>query len=307
MEFQPLVNPALQMQWILHNPMSFLTALANTLSVNNFYFDSMIGVFGWFNYTYKAIVYTVYFLIFGYAIRELISYKKKIFPSYVTLILFLICSAGFLLPFVAMYLYWTPVGYSQVLGVQGRYFLLLFPFVLLIIHQLFMSVGKRKIEMFFMWVFIFFISSQSLMTVYLRYYKEEKRENDLVSYMKYDPTKIKYMPINKQISILFQIKGEKKEVTGFRFYFTAHNQKVEIPYHYKIMDKSCVKTYREGDLDMKRLQGDSIYQEDFPPYLISEENICLILEPVSNSAGGNYIGIIADDQLPKIELLNTTK
>lgn len=307
MEFQPLVNPALQMQWILHNPMSFLTALANTLSVNNFYFDSMIGVFGWFNYTYKAIVYTVYFLIFGYAIRELISYKKKIFPSYVTLILFLICSAGFLLPFVAMYLYWTPVGYSQVLGVQGRYFLLLFPFVLLIIHQLFMSVGKRKIEMFFMWVFIFFISSQSLMTVYLRYYKEEKRENDLVSYMKYDPTKIKYMPINKQISILFQIKGEKKETTGFKFYFTVHNQKIEIPYQYKLMDKFCAKTHREGDLDIRKLQGDSIYQQDFTPYLISEENICLILEPVSSSPADHFISIIADGESPRIELVFPVK
>lgn len=307
MEFQPLVHPELQMQLILHNPMSFLTVLVNTLSVNNYFIESLIGVFGWFNYTYKAIVYTVYVLIFGYTIRELISYKEKILPSYVTWILFILCCASFLLPFVAMYLYWTPVGYSQILGVQGRYFLLLFPFSLLIIHQLFMSFGKRKIEMFFMWVFIIFISSQSLMTVYVRYYKEEKRENDLTSYIKYDPTKVKYMPVNKQISILFQVKGDKREVNGFRFYFTAHNQKIEIPYHYKIMDESCTKTYREGDLDLKRLQGDSIYQEDFPPYLVSEDKICLKLGPTPFSSEDRYMSIIVDDVSPKIELVFSVK
>lgn len=307
MEFQHLVNPALQTQWILLNPSGFLTALVNTLSVNNFYTESMIGILGWFNYPYQAIVYSIYFLIFGYCIREIISYKEKIFPSYMTLLLFLLCSVGFLLPFVAMYLFWTPVGYSQILGVQGRYFLPLFPFVLLIIHQLFMSVGKKKLEIFLVWIFILFISSQSLMTVYLRYYKEEKRENDLTNYIKYDPTKIKYMPIDKQISFGFDIKDDKKEITGFKFYFTTYNQKIEVPYHYKFMDKSCTKTYREGDLDIKKLQGDSVYQQDFSPYLISEENICLMLEPVSPSPEDHYISIITVDQSPKIELLNTVK
>ena len=145
------------------------------------------------------------------------------------------------------------------------------------------------------------------MTVYLRYYKETDKENDLAGYIKLDPTKVKYMPIDKQISILFKIKGEKKEVTGFKFYFTAHNQKIEISYRYKLMDKSCTKTYREGDLDMEKLQGDSIYEQDFSPYLVSEENICLMLEPVLFSAGNHFISIIADEQSPRIELLNTTK
>lgn len=307
MEFQPFVNPTLQMQGILHSPFVLFSALYNSLYTNNFYTESMIGVLGWFNYTYQPIVYSIYFLIFGYAIRELISYKEKIFPSYVILLIFVICSAGFLLPFVAMYLFWTPVGYTQVLGVQGRYFLLLFPFVLLIIHQLFISAGKRKVEMFLMWVFIFFISSQSLMTVFLRYYKEAPRADDLASYIKFDPTKLRYMPVNKQISILFEIKGEKREVTGFKFYFTAHNKKIEIPYRYKLMDKSCAKTYKEGELDMEKLQSDSIYQEDFSPYLAAEQNICLILEPTLFSAGDHYISIIADEQSPRIELLNTLR
>lgn len=303
MQFQPLINPILQIQGILHNPFIFLTASANTLSANNFYINSMVGVLGWVNYTYQSIVYSVYLLIFGYCIREIISYKEKIFPSYAALLLFLICSASFILPFFAMYLFWTPVGYSQVLGVQGRYFLLLFPFLLLIIHQLFVSAGKRKIEMFLMWIFIFFISSQSFITVYLRYYKEEKKESDLANYIKYDPTKIKYMPIDKQFSFGFEMKDEKKEITGFKFYFTAHNQKIVVPYRYKLMDASCTKTYREGDLDMKKLQGDSVYQEDISPYLVSEKNICLMLEPVSFSPTNQYISILADDKSPRIELL----
>lgn len=307
MENQSLVNSTLQIQGILHNPISFLNAFTNSLSVNNFYIESMIGVLGWFNYTYQPIVYTVYFLIFGYAIREIISYKKKIFPSYVTLILFLICCSSLILPFLAMYLMWTPVGYSQVLGVQGRYFLPLFPFILLIIHQLFISADKKKIEMFLMWGFIFFISSQSLMTIYLRYYREEKKENDLASFIKYDPTKIKYMPVNKQISFGFEMNGEKKKITGFQFYFTSHDQKIEVPYHYKFMDESCAKTYREGDLDMKKLQGDSIYQQEFPHYDASGQNVCLILEPASFSAGDHYFSIITDDQSPKIELLGAGK
>lgn len=307
MEFQSLVNPVLQMQGILHNPISFITAVVSTLYMDNFFAESIIGVLGWFNYSYMAIVYSVYFLIFGYSIREIISYKEKIFPSYVTLSLFLICSASFILPFLAMYLMWTPVGYPKVLGVQGRYFLLLFPFVLLIIHQLFISIGKREIEMFLMWFFVFFVASQSLMTVYLRYYKEANRKSDLASDIKFDPSKFKYMPINKPTIFTLEIKDERGKVFGFKFYYTTHNQKIGIPYRYKLMDKSCTRTYKEGDLDIKKLQGDSFYQQEFPPYDVSGQNTCLILEPVSFSAGDHYFSIIADDQSPQIELLGTGK
>lgn len=307
MQFQPLVNPMLQAQWMLHNPFSFFIAIINTLTVNNYFTESMIGVLGWFNYTYQPIVYSIYFLIFGYAIRELLSYKEKILPYYASLLLSFICIATFILPFLAMYLFWTPVGYSMVLGVQGRYFLLIFPFVLLLIHQLYVSIGKRKMEVFLMWVIIFFISSQSLMTVYLRYYKEPSKNNDVGNLIKYDPTKIKYMPVNKQISFGFDLKEDKKKVTGFKFSFTTHNQKIVMPYRYKLMDKSCAKTYKEGELDMEKLQSDSIYQEDFSPYLAAEQNICLILEPTLFSAGDHYISIIADEQSPRIELLNTLR
>ncbi len=307
MQFQPLVNPMLQVQGMLHNPFGFISALVNTLAANNYYIVSMIGVFGWVNYSYTAIVYSVYFLIFGYAIRELISYKEKILPKYAIMILSLICFAAFILPFLAMYLFWTPVGYTQVLGVQGRYFLLLLPFVLLLIHQLFVNIGKRKIEIFLMWLFIFFISSQSLMTVYLRYYKDIGKNSDVENLIKYDPTKIKYIPIDKQFSFGFDIKNDKKEVTGFKFYFTAHNQKITIPYQYKLMDSSCTKTYREGNLAIKKLQGDSVYQQEFSPYFASEQNICLMLEPVLSSPNENFISILVDDQSPRIELLNTLR
>lgn len=305
MQFQPLVNPMLQVQRMLHNPLGFFSAITNTLTENNYFTESMIGILGWVNYTYTPIVYSVYFLIFGYVTRELLSYKEKILPKYAIILLSFICFATFILPFFAMYLFWTPVGYSQVLGVQGRYFLILFPFVLFLIHQLFVSIGKSKVETFLVWVFIFFISSQSLMTVYLRYYQEPRKNNDVENLIKYDPTKVKYMPVNKQISILFKIKGEKKEVTGFKFYFTAHNHKIEIPYRYKLMDTSCTKTYREGEMDMKKLQSDSVYQENFPTYQVTEQNICLLLEPVSSSSADHFISILADDQSPKIELLNT--
>lgn len=307
MQFQPLVNPMLQVQWMFHNPLGFFSAIINTLTANNYFTESMIGILGWVNYSYTPIVYSVYFLIFGYVTRELLSYKEKILPKYASLLLSFICFATFILPFLAMYLFWTPVGYSQVLGVQGRYFLLIFPFVLLLIHQLYVSMGKRKIEVFLMWVIIFFISSQSLMTVYLRFYQEPRKNSDVENLIKYDPTKIKYMPVNKQISFGFETKSEEQSVSGFKFYFTAHNQKIEILYRYKLMDKSCAKTYREGDLDMKKLQGDSIYQQDFSPYLASEQNICLMLEPVSSSPLDHFISILADDQSPKIELLNNLR
>lgn len=307
MEYLSSIDPILQLQGVLHNPMSLLIAFVNTLSIHNFYTESMIGVLGWFNYAYKTIVYSVYFLVFGYLLREIIAYKAKIFPQYVIFLLFLICSTSFTLPFLVMYLMWTPVAYSQILGVQGRYFLLLFPFVFLIIHQLCMYMGKKKIEMILMWLFIFFISLQSLIVVFLRYYKETTRENDLASYINYDPTKLDYLPINKQVSFGFEMKDEKKKITGFKFSFTTHNQKIEIPYRYKLMDTSCTNTYREGNLNTKKLQSDSLYEEDFPPLIVAEQNICFMLEPILFSPQDHYMSIIVYEHSPRIELLYTAK
>ncbi len=304
MTIEPLVNPAFQMQHILQNPLSFPAAVINTLSKNDFFINSMIGVLGWFNFTYQAIVYSFYFLVFGFVIRELISYRKKILPAYAILSLFLICGAAFILPFLVLYIFWTPVGYPQILGVQGRYFLILLPFIILIIHQLFITADKNKTISGLMWFFIFFVGLQTFLTVFLRYYKESTKDDALSGYIMYDPTKLKYMTIDRQANFFFETKGEKKTMTGFKFYYSTRNQAVDVPYRYKLMDEFCKKTYREGEINIAKLPGDTIYQEEFPSISLSEEKICLKFNPDTSAGGGHYLNIIAYEDSPKIELLD---
>lgn len=310
MGIQPLVDPELQRQFVLHNPFSFLSAMIGTLNANGFYIKNTVGIFGWFNYVYNDIVYFAYLLVFGYTIREIISYKKKIFPPLVTLSIFLICSLTFILLFIAMYMLWTPVSYTQIMGIQGRYFLPLFPFVFIIIHQLLISLDERETKKVLMWVFVIFITLETIITVLSRYYIEAKSSQNEVENLinsTFDTTKLKYILIDKPTSFNININDKNPQISGFKFYFTTYNQKINVAYRFRLMDKSCTKTYKEGDLDLKKLQGDSIYEEDFSPYLVTEHNICLILEPVSLSPKNHYISLVTNDKLPIIELLGKTE
>ncbi len=307
MNLNPLVNPLLQLQHVMHNPLGFLVALLSTLYANDFYIESMVGTLGWYNFLYKPIVYIIYFLAFAYVLKKITSTNKRIFPPYITLALFLICTAVYLSIFLILYLQFTPVGFSQILGVQGRYFLPLIPFVLIIIRELIISFDRKKTEKILACIFVLFVSIQSLSVVLQRYYIKDKGEDDSNTYLKLDPTSFNYMIINKPYRFNFELKDKLKDITGFQFYFTTLGQKTDVSYRYKFLNKSCINIIRQGDLDTKKLEKDALYQESFVGFVLADPNICLILEPTSVSSQNHYISLVTNDQSTVIKLIGNTE
>lgn len=312
MQLNPLVNFKLQEQLVLHDPFLFLNALYQAfIYFNETYIKGTIGIFGWVDYSYNSIVHIIYIFIFGYVIHELNRYKKIIFPPLILITLFLILNSTVLFIFLAMYLMWTPVGFPLVMGVQGRYFLSLFPFFLILIHQVCISLSKKKIKILLMGFFIIFISVQSMKSITLRYSensKQVKNRNELVTFInKFDDlTKLKYLTIDKPTTFMIWNKEKNTQVTGFKFYIVSNNQTIDALYKYSVRDGSCKKEYTKGYFDPSKLKQDSTYStyiESLGAYTIPDEYICLRFEPVVRSPKDHFFNLIFADQEPIIQIL----
>lgn len=114
-----------QLKFILQNPHSFINTLWNThfFSWGDSITRSFIGVFGWADAPLSELITTVGYT--GLAIlaisttqRTRLTFNKR---QRIYLLLILI---GFWLAInAALYLYYSPVGFKIIVGLQGRYFL----------------------------------------------------------------------------------------------------------------------------------------------------------------------------------------
>lgn len=107
---------------IINNPKHYMKVMLSTAKVyGDFYLQSMLGgTLGWLNIEVPWWILFGFFTLLSFSVIEpndmVLSFKQKlwmiiVFGSVVVLVL------------TVMYISWTPVGYPQVLGVQGRYFL----------------------------------------------------------------------------------------------------------------------------------------------------------------------------------------
>ena len=124
-ETNPGVNPSGQVGFILGHPFSYCLVLIRSLFERGmFYFFSFWGSgLGYFNVS-LADPYVLSFVFFAFYIFFAEGQKQiKIFltyQKYVILGIFLTCV---LLIFTSIYVQWTAVASSTVVGVQGRYFI----------------------------------------------------------------------------------------------------------------------------------------------------------------------------------------
>lgn len=119
-------NPTSQLSFILHNPHSFINVLWNThfYSWGDYATRSFIGTFGWADAPLSELIvvigYVGLFVLFagGYekGYKELLSIRGKQLLALVAVLYGLAVSA-------AMYVYYSPVGFKIIVGIQGRYYL----------------------------------------------------------------------------------------------------------------------------------------------------------------------------------------
>ena len=122
---------------MLSHPLEYLKTFFNTLSISrNFYFSSTVGMFGLLDTRiFSVFTYLYLFFLVAVGISE-ISLDRVVVKWYDRVVILLATGASFFGIFLAMYINWTPlvygVGAEVIEGVQGRYFLPLFPAFFLI-------------------------------------------------------------------------------------------------------------------------------------------------------------------------------
>lgn len=141
-----LVNQAGQITFLIQQPLHFIVTLWHTYvtgALSDFYITSMHSVFSWITYRLPLS-----FVVFGYAglLVAFIyndgdtSYKLPNKPlTRLAVVQALAFVASLIIIAGVLYLAWTPVGESQVSGIQGRYFLPLVPLLI----PMFMLVRRR--------------------------------------------------------------------------------------------------------------------------------------------------------------------
>ncbi len=135
--FADLINPELQIDHILRNPFLFFRSIFNSLShFGVFYTKSLIGIFGSLDEPLPNFTYFVY-IISGLFMPFFIAKNKKLQKisnrKLPMLIIFTVVVLTVISIFLAMFLYSSPVKSPLILGVQGRYFIALVPWVILFV------------------------------------------------------------------------------------------------------------------------------------------------------------------------------
>lgn len=112
------------------------------------YIKGFIGAFGWLDYTLSSyaylLVFFIVFLLANYIQQEIIfnNYLKLFLSSSLILV------GGIVFLFVSLYLTWNEVGATIISDVQGRYFLVYFPIMLIWLSSLIRGFNSNKIFRF---------------------------------------------------------------------------------------------------------------------------------------------------------------
>jgi uncharacterized membrane protein len=128
------VDPRRQFFYLLTNPISFVLTMFNTLvAFGLFYLKGAIGILGWLDQPLPNFVYAGYIAL-GVLITLIIALSEEVrWVARGVGIFILVLVLTMLSLFVAMYMYGSPVGETAVFGLQGRYFIVLIPLLILLI------------------------------------------------------------------------------------------------------------------------------------------------------------------------------
>ncbi|MFZ1085286.1 MAG: DUF2142 domain-containing protein [Terracidiphilus sp.] len=118
-------HPSDQMRLIIHNPMVFVRALANSLGPIQIFVNYLetVGIFGWLTVAMSPGI--IYILpLAGLVILGILGIRTNMeFPLTRRLWLLALFLVSAFLIYLAMYLLTASVGQDKIIGVQGRYFI----------------------------------------------------------------------------------------------------------------------------------------------------------------------------------------
>lgn len=131
----PVIDPGMQISFILKNPVEYAGILLNTLKTSgNLYIVSMVGLFGWIDTQVPDwLAYLNLLLILSMGM--FIGFPGISFNYRQKLILLGTLLIAFILIETALYLYCNPIGSQNIIAVQGRYFIAILPLLPLLLYS----------------------------------------------------------------------------------------------------------------------------------------------------------------------------
>jgi len=152
------INLMEQLRYILSSPMNWLRVFANAIFTQSFIFynqfnmlngtETSLGVFG--------LVQSVAVLLFAWSGSDDVNQKMKTWHKWLIL---LVMIAASMFVMVSLYLFWTPVGDPNIVGLQGRYFIPIITLGLITFRPAFIDLKKvmRPLELILVMGFLLFV------------------------------------------------------------------------------------------------------------------------------------------------------
>lgn len=292
------VDLGFQLKLIENDPIYFLNVLKNTIISAEGYLKPILGYFGWLdygmtflNYIWIIILVTV-IMVFGFRLN-----KKPILNWIQLFILFCIVFGNAILIITGFYLTYSSVGSKIAIGVQGRYFLVLIPFFIFALTQLFLLLKQKGWHKIVLEGFLFIVIISGLIkSIYLRYYDYSllfSNKGDLSEiYEKSVKEKKDFnkVVLNQKMTYIIDLNTENK-IGGFQLLVDNDDKKIFIPYRYEILDEKCKQKIYGGYFDQAVIQQNKkIYQEEFKKVVeLKGSKVCFEIEPVLIKENENYL------------------
>jgi uncharacterized membrane protein len=164
-------NPTEQVLFVAHSPHSFINVLWNTyfFSWGDGITRSFVGTFGWSDAPLSELIVTVAYIAFFLLLSANYDNYRTWLTKNQKLFIFIIGAAYWLIVSAALYIYYSPVEFKIIFGLQGRYFVPLAVLAIPLLYSNWLHITKpayRIIAVFTPMVLLL----TSLITLYVRYY-----------------------------------------------------------------------------------------------------------------------------------------
>ena len=289
------ISPAKQLAFVLLNPFAFIkTIIATTNQSFDFFLRSFVGDFGWLTTVLPEFVYFIFAVVLCLALfrdtRDRFVLTKS--QKYIFLVVFLLY---FMAVMISMYLFWTPVGKDVVLGVQGRYFIPVFPVLFYLIAS---SLNGEK----YVWhwlltgiivVLVPVILALSLQTIYLKFYVpcgEYFYDVNGICILPVDlPAEKPIEEITKPVTQTFT--SECNDIAGVDLLFATYARQNSGSLNISLRDETTHTLVFEEDVNVAKLKDNKWVSFRFPFIQnVSGNKFSLTLLP-QGSAPGNAVTV----------------
>ncbi len=140
-----VLQPDQQLGFMLEHPLRFIKAvvLTHVTSSGDGNINELVGVFGWLDAPLPLWAVLIYLAVVVIAVG--LANKERLLLRFQRWVLVGLAAAAFLAIDVLLYLYWNALGSGLIMGIQGRYYLMLMPLLIVAIAGVY-TVSFKKIS-----------------------------------------------------------------------------------------------------------------------------------------------------------------